>query len=105
MEGADAPQLKPGKCGCDRKPGPTSGIICPSCEHGFGLHDPDAGCVDGVDHPGSVGPETATQPAHGPSAEQWARGIAVLAINLRPEDGNSDANYRAAVAYILNGDQ
>lgn len=115
MTTTDAPQppnYEHGICDCPLRPRQLQFPFCGTCGHPSERHYEGAGCADGVDHPGSVGPMPSELPftgAHGPSAEQFARGIAVLAMNLQrspgdptPEERNRE--YAAAVAYILTGE-
>lgn len=78
---------RPGVCQC-RRSSTTVGDrdTCPECNHPKLSHDVIAahaggvGCVDGVDNPGSTEPQEIPgqllqATPHGPSAEQWARGM------------------------------
>lgn len=90
-------QLKPGICPCRRQPTqfPKDFAYCPSCDHPRAAHS-IAGCVDGIDHPGSVGLIESTP--HGPSAEQFARGVAMLV------DALGGGGIEWVAEYILNGE-
>lgn len=107
----EAPQPKPGICSCRQDPN-ADGSPCEDCGHHASMHVAGSGCVDGIDHPGSVGPMPSELPftgAHGPSAEQWARGMAMLitALVAKGTGASNDWRNRAqtmAEQYILTGE-
>lgn len=101
MSDPKPPNYEHGICDCPMRPRQLQFPFCGTCGHLSERHFRDAGCVDGVDHPGSVGPMPNELPftgAHGPSAEQWARGIAIMRCGI-----DAPAAMVRTVNYILNG--
>lgn len=115
LEPVDAPQspnYEHGICDCSMRPRQLQFPFCGTCGHPSERHHNESGCVDGVDHPGSVGPMPNELPftgAHGPSAEQWARGMAMLITALVAKGTGAPSTWRdqaqtMAEQYILTGE-